>query len=109
MRCNQELYGHINCNRDVILGEKYCKFHFVPSLRVEIGKLQAENAKLRECVEFYADTGNWYAVDCDPLYGSPSIVEGIIDFSDIEDSSHGTEIRYGGKRARQALKELEEK
>lgn len=50
MRCSQELYGHINCDRDVILGEKYCKFHFVPSLRVEIEKLQAENAKLRAVV-----------------------------------------------------------
>lgn len=40
MRCNQELYGHINCDRDVIQGEKFCKFHFAPSLRIEIAKLE---------------------------------------------------------------------
>ena len=51
MRCNQELYGHINCDREVILGEKYCRFHFAPSLRIEINKLQTENAKLRECLK----------------------------------------------------------
>lgn len=60
MRCNQELYGHINCDRDVILGERYCKFHFVPSLRIEINKLQTENAKLRECVELISGDQEFY-------------------------------------------------
>ena len=49
--------------------------------------LQAENAKLRECVEFYADRTNW-------------------SFDDVINESvhHGR----GGKRARQVLKELDE-
>ena len=101
MRCNQELYGHINCDRDVILGEKYCKFHFVPSLRIEIEKLQAENAKLRECVEFYANFMNYSNL---PEYGCGVFRTAL--FSDMEEKNDFT--KYGGYRARQVLKELEE-
>jgi hypothetical protein len=50
MRCNQELYGHINCDRDVIEGEKFCKFHFVPSLRKKIQELEAQNEIMREAL-----------------------------------------------------------
>jgi hypothetical protein len=71
----------------------------------ELRSLQAENKKLREALDFYAKTESWNAVDCDPLYKSVSIIEGVIDHSDIEDTSNGTEIRYGGRRAREALKE----
>lgn len=89
MRCNQELYGHINCDRDVIAGEKYCKFHFVPSLRIEIEKLQAENARLRECVEFYAVNG----------LGNPQVGTAI-------DIKLTKQFYINGQYARQCLKEL---
>ena len=71
-------------------------------------KLIKENKKLRDALEFYAKTESWNAVDCDPLYKSVSTVEGVIDHSDIEDTSDGTEIRYGGRKARQALREVGE-
>ena len=65
-----------------------------------------ENAKLRECVEFYADKLNWY--DNTQINGSDQ--KAI--FKDSEDcliKSIDKHIVIGGKRARQVLKELEEK
>lgn len=56
-------------------------------------ELEAENAKLRECVEWYADRKN-----CDNA-----------DFSHVEIDDSGEEIADGGYRARQVLKELGEK
>ena len=63
---------------------------------------QAENAILRECAEFYADTGSWYAVEC----SDTSIVSGVILESDCYETWEKTEISVGGKRARQCLREL---
>jgi len=63
--------------------------------------LQAENAKLRKCVEFYSNTDNWLEEkDRNNLY---TIIK--------EDASddYCDYLRFGGKRARQVLKELEEK
>jgi hypothetical protein len=65
MRCNQELYGHINCDRDVIQGEKYCKFHFVPSLRIEINELKDIINKLHGALRYYADTSIYNRPDKD--------------------------------------------
>lgn len=56
-------------------------------------KLQAENVKLRECVEFYADLNNHKMI-----YDSG---DGFVNTTEID--------KDGGKRARQALKELEER
>lgn len=69
--------------------EKYLKaYHFeIETIR----KLQAENAKLRACIEWYADRKN-----CDNA-----------DFSHVEIDDSGEEIADGGYRARQCLKELE--
>jgi hypothetical protein len=92
------MYGHINCDRDVILGERYCKFHFVPSLRIEIEKLQVENAKLKRCVEFYADEANQIA----PIYKHDGRNRPGADFTAPYRMDEG-------KRARQVLKELEDK
>ena len=72
----------------------------------EIKKLQAENAKLRECVEFYADPNNYFLTTHQrPRVKSSQRVLTDKDLSDVE--SHILQV--GGKRARQALKELEEK
>lgn len=59
-----------------------------------IKKLQAENSKLKECVKFYADPRWW-----DYRLG---------DIEEVK-SDGGFINREYGKRARQALKELEEK
>lgn len=55
-------------------------------------KLQAENAKLRECVEFYADNRNYNCCEAWNVYWY------------VEDEQDEV-----GKRARQCLKELEDK
>ena len=57
-----------------------------------IQKLEEENKKLRECVEWYGDRKN-----CDNA-----------DFSHVEIDDEGEEIADGGYRARQVLKEIGE-
>ena len=61
-----------------------------------INKLQTQNSKLKECVEFYANKDNWYINDADGF-------KMIIASRDTEGSEW-----VGGKRARQCLKELEQ-
>jgi len=69
---------------------KYC---VVGSLDKLCEKLEAENKKLREALQWYADRKN-----CD----NP-------DFAHVEINEHGEEIADGGYRAREALKEVGEK
>lgn len=103
MRCNQELFGHINCDRDVILGEKYCKFHFVPSLRIEIEKLRVENIKLKECLEFTTYAAEYL------FKPDENLAEGLFPTSYFTLSYEGDlELIEKTKRARQVLKELDE-
>lgn len=72
----------------------------------KIDAIMAENAKLRECVEFYAETGNW--TWSTSLLESSTLRE-IYDSDVSWTDTGGTygEILSGGKRARQCLKELE--
>lgn len=75
-------------------------------LRKENKKLQAENKKLREALEWYANRNNWkfqsYSSDC----------KDVIDFNDIGCRSYTDEADFacssGGRRAREALKEIKE-
>jgi len=69
---------------------KYC---VVGTLDKLCEKLEAENKKLREALQWYADRKN-----CD----NP-------DFAHVEIDEHGEEIADGGYRAREALKEVGEK
>jgi hypothetical protein len=62
-----------------------------------IQKLQAENAKLRECVEWYADKANQIA----PIYPYDGRNKPGADFTQPYRMD-------SGKRARQCLKELNE-
>jgi hypothetical protein len=62
-------------------------------LVLEFEKLQAENKKLREALEWYANRKN-----CD----NP-------DFAHVEIDEDGEEIADGGYRARKALEEVKEK
>lgn len=66
-----------------------------------IKSLQAENAKLRECVEFYADEDNWHLSDSCHADSISLDSEELLDHPDF--------ASLGGKRARQCLKELDEK
>jgi hypothetical protein len=66
----------------------------------EVNILQAENKKLREALEFYADKNNWRKEFGNKLeYNAHRIKE---DFTLDENFTP-----YGGKRAREALKEIE--
>lgn len=65
----------------------------IMAIKFKCNKSQFENAKLRECVEFYADRKKW-----SPVY------EGIHKYKTLY-KVH----RTGSKRARQVLKELEDK
>ena len=64
----------------------------------KIQKLKTENDKLRECVEFYADEANQIA----PIYKHDGRNRSGADFTAPYRMDEG-------KRARQVLKELEEK
>lgn len=64
----------------------------------EIDELLTENAKLRHCVEFYADKSRSNSI-FNPDYHN----EEDCDFHE------DTQFTHFGKRARQVLKELEEK
>ena len=87
----------------------------------EIERLKAENAKLRECVEFYADEKSWNKRSISTGYSySPQYMSiGINDDAYLHEVSkdgagysgdwYKNSGYVGGKRARQVLKELEEK
>ena len=102
MRCNQELYGHINCDRDVIQGEKYCKFHFVPSLRLKITKLE-------EALSYYANTEIYRRPDRDRngMGGMSAMTDFEIEDGEWKLDGNGEVDHYCyGKKAREALKEI---
>ena len=63
--------------------------------------LQAENAKLRECVEFYADQNSYKC-----LIEDHHVTVLVVNF-DTEPPLNSSVRMVGGKRARQVLKELE--
>ncbi len=69
----------------------------------EIDDLLAENAKLRECVEFYAKQSNWMGYHRDVDCIRPC------DCEPEKADEDGFDIMLGGKRARQVLKELGDK
>jgi hypothetical protein len=83
------------------------KFVSHEELALEFEKLQAENKKLREALEWYANRNNWkfqsYNSDC----------KDVIDFNDLGCRSYTVEADFacssGGRRAREALKEVGEK
>ena len=73
-------------------------------------KLQAENAKLRECVEFYAGRFSWTESEHPTHeYYAGAIIEddSLVEYTEKD----GDVFRdySGGKRARQVLKKLEPK
>lgn len=80
----------------------------VTNLKTVVSINQAENAKLRECVEFYADRFSWTESE-HPTHeyyaGSIRNDDSLVEYTEAD----GDVFKdfCGGKRARQVLKELE--
>ena len=77
----------------------------------KLEKLQAENEKLRECVEFYADTNIYKRPDKDRngMGGMSAMTDFELDDGEWKVDENGEKDHYCyGKRARQVLKELDE-
>jgi hypothetical protein len=109
----EDLYKHLKHEHD--LYRKHLKVYedeiqeYKEAARSEaniVDELQAQNKKLREALEFYADRNNWkfqsYSSDC----------EEVIDFNDLGCRSYTDKADFacssGGRRAREALKEIKE-
>jgi hypothetical protein len=77
-------------------------------VRKEIEKLQAENKKLREALEYYANYDNWKFEDVAAcvIYMDGEPYPSHINGKAIRGFE---ELRVSGKRAREALKEVENK
>ena len=70
----------------------------------EVEKLQAENEELRKCVEFYANTLSWQHIPCETRHNwFRPIISPEQDCSQVNTDEW---CSYGGKLARQTLKEL---
>lgn len=91
----------------------------IGELKLEIMQIKAERnkaefkiAKLRECVEFYACTDIYYRPfrDRNGMSGMSSMTDFELDDGEWKLDENGEKCHYCyGKRARQVLKELEEK
>lgn len=91
---------------ETVINENTHYFESLTKCEDKLEKLQAENKKLREALKFYADRNNWkfhsYSGDC----------KDVIDFNDLDCRSYTVEADFacssGGRRAREALKEVGE-
>ena len=82
---------------------EYCNCNLSCAIEL-IQNVQAENAKLREGLAFYADKNNWLSIQAG--YGNQIMIS-------LKDKSYPNEhddstIEVGGKLARQILKEVED-
>jgi hypothetical protein len=71
-------------------------------------KLAAKNAeieKLKECVSFYADKKNWSLQVANPR----GTVKNSFDDADCDERDDFFTVTHGGKRARAALAQMENK
>ena len=71
-----------------------------------IEKLQADNEKLRKCVEFYADIDNW-SVETHPNDFSMMISDDLTTLDEPQPKSSMKGTWCGGKLARQTLREVD--
>lgn len=56
MRCGQNKFGHIKCDRDIVAGEEYCIYHLPLHLRDQITKLKA---LLSQSHDIFHNTSMW--------------------------------------------------
>ena len=74
---------------------------YINELIDTVKRLNGENEKLRECVEFYEKPAHWFSEkDLDFNH--------IIRSDDVEDIGTTTIFENGGKRARKCLKQITE-
>ena len=73
----------------------------VSDMAAQLATVTAENARLREALQFYANRETWIAVS---LFADPPCGEIVYDFDVPPDEPNG-ETPRPGKRARAALKE----
>lgn len=82
----------------------------IPQSFTNIESLQLQNKIMREALEFYADIDSW--TDNDLNGCGPSICGDSLDGKDydlmIGEERFSKHITVGGKRAREALKKIEE-
>ena len=69
------------------------------TLKEKLAEVEAQNKRLRDALEFYANDSNWYNVNKEP--GLP-VLKMVIASLDTENNDW-----VGGKRAREALKSEE--
>ena len=72
----------------------------IEKLQIENEKLEKENKKLRECIEFYAKQENW---------DNNGRATPITDIGKKDMENFGGNMFFGGKRARKTLNELDKK
>jgi saccharopine dehydrogenase-like NADP-dependent oxidoreductase len=75
----------------------------IQSLTKRIEILEHDNKKLVETVRFYGDKGNWENVEAEHYKEAIKLDDcGYLDVNKVYTDA----IRYGGKRARETMKEL---
>jgi hypothetical protein len=86
---------------------KYC---VVGSLDKLCEKLEAENKRLREALEFYANWKNYSSANHDYFEKYFATINNDHSFLEItENDGDNFTLPFGGKKAREALKEVGEK
>lgn len=81
----------------------------IEKLKKQIEDLEQENARLREALSYYANQKNWETPEEQgyTTKHAPHLSEGVSDMLNGDSEIIGS-IEIGGKRAREALKGIEE-
>jgi len=91
-----------NFCKEFVYGEESPEYYKIKDGTIK--QLEAENLKLKTCVEFYADKENWQTPESRGLHLS----ELYADTSDMINMMDSREDNCGGDLARQTLTELKE-
>ncbi len=74
-------------------------------LKLRIKELEEREKILMEALEFYADEKNWFTVD----FNNQRTLNKAINEDDLDDRDSYFKRVFGGKKARETLKQLGEK
>lgn len=104
----------IECSSCPLNKEKDCSAEFY---KIKLEAEKAKTKKLKDCVEFYADKNNWLFSGMYCSTGGHRIVDRMQALSgwhdehksilEIDVEKHNEFLYFGGKLARQTIKELE--
>lgn len=78
-------------------------FHVIEYAAFE--KLKKQNEIMRNALEFYADVENWHHIS--PDIAKYTVIANDEGYGEFQFNSFTDDFRVGGKRARQALKDVE--